>query len=209
MTLQSLESYFGPTQYALRNLFRDEQRRIVHMILQSTLEDVEGIYHQVYESNAPLLRFLKDLGIPRPGALGTAADFLLNVGLRRAFEAKDLDLELIQHFLDVAVLEGASLDQGTLEITVRKGLEQLTEQFLQRVGELPLLQKMDAAMDITMSLPFQINLRDVQNRYYEILQREYPKFRERAHTGDEEAGRWVSVFRSLGEKLSVRVTGDQ
>ena len=209
MTLQSLGSYFSSTQYALRNLFRDEQRRIVRMILQSTLEDVEGIYHQVYESNAPLLRFLKDLGIPRPTALGTAADFLLNVSLRRAFEEEDLDLGLIQHFLDVAVLEGASLDQGTLEITVRKGLEQLAEQVLHRIEEMSLLQKMDTALDITKSLPFRINLRDVQNRYYEILQREYPKFRERANTGDEEAGRWVSLFRSLGEKLSVRVDGDQ
>jgi alpha-amylase/alpha-mannosidase (GH57 family) len=209
MTLQSLENYFGSTQYSLRNLFRDEQRRIVHMILQSTLEDVEGIYHQIYESNAPLLRFLKDLGIPRPGALGTAADFLLNLSLRRAFEEENLDMGLIQHFLDVSVLEGASLDQGALEITIRKGLEKLAEQFLHRVEELPLLQKMDTALDITDSLPFRINLRDAQNRYYEILQREYPKFRDRADTGDEEAGRWVSLFTSLGAKLSVRVNGDQ
>ena len=209
MTLQSLENYFGSTQYSLRNLFRDEQRRILRMILQSTLEDIEGIYHQIYESNAPLLRFLKDLGIPRPGALGTAADFLLNLSLRRAFEEDDLDLGIIKHFLEVAILEGAALDPGTLEITIRKGLEQLAGRVLNRAEEQPLLQKMDTALEIIKSLPFLINLRKVQNRYYEILRGVYPNFRERADTGDEEARRWVSLFKSLGEKLSVRVDGER
>jgi hypothetical protein len=68
-----------------------------------------------------------------------------------------------------------------------------------------IVQKIDLGLGLIKSLPFEVNLRKVQNRYYEILQRVYHNLRERADKGDEEAGQWVSLFKSLGEKLSVRV----
>jgi hypothetical protein len=204
-TLQHLEGYFGASQYSLRNLFRDEQRRILHMILQPTLEDIEGIYRQVYENNAPLLRFFKDLGIPRPAGLSTAADFVFNVSLRSAFEQEELDLETVNDLFETAMLEGTSFDSSTLEMAIRKKIEELADQLLEKADQLPLLQKMDEALGLLESLPFQVNMRKVQSSFYEVLQRDYHHFRESAEGGDEEAGQWVSLFKSLGEKLSVRV----
>ena len=204
-TLQYLESHFGPAQYSLKNLFRDEQRRIVHMVLQPTLDDVEGMYRRIYESNAPLLRFLKDLGIPGPPGLSTAADLVFNVTLRRAFEHEDLDLETVNNLFDIAVLEGISFDPTTLEMTIRKKMEQLTDRLPETPDQLPLLQKIDAVLGLLEALPFEVNTRKVQNRYYGFLQEAYERIRMRAERGDEEAERWIGIFKSLGEKLSVRV----
>ena len=204
-TLQLLEKFFGPAAYSLRNLFRDEQRKIVNIILQATLADTEGIYRQVYENSAPLLRFLTDLGTSRPPALCMAADFVLNASLTRAFEEKPLDMNAVKTLLENAVLEGASLDSGPLEIAIRRRLEEMAEQILEKKNELAPLQEMDETLDLIRSLPFEINIRQAQNRYYAVLQEIYPQIRQRQAAGDKEAGEWVRRFQSLGQKLSVRV----
>lgn len=204
-TLQWLQDYFGESTCSLRNLFKDEQTEILDMILESTMEDIEAVYHQIYENNAPLLRFLKELGIPRPRALYAAADFVFDHALRRAFEKDELDPESIKKLLGDADLEGASFDATTLEMGVRKKLERLAAQFHESPGELPLLQKLEKATGLLEDLPFEVNIRTVQNKYYAILQQTYPGFQKMIDKGDDRAEAWIKVFSSLGEKLSVRV----
>ena len=59
-------------------------------------------------------------------------------------------------------------------------------------------------MGLIQTLPFEVNLRKVQNSFYTLLQQVYPGFQERAKK-EKKARAWVRVFRSLGEKLMVQV----
>jgi hypothetical protein len=79
-TIRLLDRYFEGMGYSLTSLFRDEQRRILDTILESTVADVEAIFGQLYETNAPLMRFLKDSGTPPPKALYAAAEVAVNPG---------------------------------------------------------------------------------------------------------------------------------
>ncbi len=63
--IRAFDGYFPGTSYSIRSLFRDEQRRIVNVILQSTLSDVEGSLASIYENQSSLLHFSV-----RPGCLG-------------------------------------------------------------------------------------------------------------------------------------------
>jgi alpha-amylase/alpha-mannosidase (GH57 family) len=201
-TLQFLEKHFGPSLYSLTNLFRDEQRKILNGILESTMVDVEGIYRQVYENNAPLLRFLQDIHFPPPRPLYTAAEHILNSSLRSAFEAEELDLQAIENFLSFAELEGVALDSATLEMAVRKRMERLAEAVEEQPAELHVMKELDGAADLLMRLPFEVNLRRVQNIYYTVLQKDYPEFKGK---GDEKSREWVARFKALGEKLWLRI----
>ena len=97
-TICSLDRHLGGMDYSLRSLFRDEQRRILNQISQASLSEAEATYRQLIENHTPLLRFLTDLrvpltvlSVPLPRALQTAAEFILNIDLRRAFEADPID----------------------------------------------------------------------------------------------------------------------
>lgn len=204
-TLKLLEKHFGPSRYSLTSLFRDELRKILGIILESTLTDAESIYRQVYETNAPLMRFIKDLGGPLPKALYTAAEFVLNASLKQAFQEEALDLEGIENLLDLIRLEEVSFDADTLEMAIRRRMERMAEEFLQSPAELPLLQRLDEVAALVKRLPFELNLRKIQNTYYNMLQDAYPGLRGRAEQGDERAQEWVHHFRNLGDKLSVYV----
>lgn len=54
--IRTLDKHFGMTAYTVRSLFRDEQRKVLSSILESTLAAVESSYRQIYETNYPLMR---------------------------------------------------------------------------------------------------------------------------------------------------------
>jgi len=203
--IRLFDKHFGDSTYSLRSLFRDEQRKVLGLLLKSTLEEAEAIYRQLYERNAPTIRFITDLGIPTPKVFYSAAEFVLNSGLRRAFEG-EIDVERIKALLEEAKLEGVTLDTDTLEYSLRKNIEQMASSFLANPADFLILEKLEAALDILPSLPFMVNLWKPQNYFYEILKSVYPAFQDKAKKGDKNARIWVNRFNSLGDKLYIRVT---
>ncbi len=204
-TLRLLDSHFGASTYGIKSLFRDEQRKILDIVLETTLADTEAIYRQVYESNAPLMRFLRDSGIPPPKALSSAAEMVLNASLRSAFENEEFSLELINTLLEEISLTGVTLDTDTLEFALRRSLERLAEQLSANPRDIGLLQNLEAGVNLIGSLPFQVNLWKVQNFCYGLLEEVYPDLRGRAEQGDESAREWTEHFTVLFDKLSIHV----
>ena len=204
--IRRMDRHFGDTTYALKSLFRDEKRKILELVLKSTLTDAESMYRKLYEHHSALMRFLQDSGVPPPKILYVAAEFVLNTGLRRAFEDGDFDQELIESLLKEAQTEGVTLDASTLEYALRQSLERMARQLLENPTDLSSLKKLEAAISLLKLLPFRVNLWTVQNISYDILQSNYPDLSKSAGKGNESAMEWVNHFVALCEKLSVRVT---
>ncbi len=200
-----LEKALGASNYSLRHLFRDEQRRILRIVLESNLSGAEGVYRQIYEANAPMLLFLKDLMVPAPRALAAAAEYVLNAELRQAFEDPVLDLGRLRQLLEAAVMHGVSMDGAMLAHIIEKRMEQAADTFTRSSANLGGLRQLDELAGLVRQFPFEVNLRRVQNIYYLALQDVYPEFRTKAKRGSKKAGEWTAVFRALGEKLGVRV----
>jgi hypothetical protein len=200
-----IEGYFGGSTYSLRSLFRDEQRKILDRIQEESLETVEEIYRQIYETNASFLRFLKDLEQRPPKALATAAEFILNLRLRRSLEDEHLDVDGIEKLLEEVESVGVPLEVTSLEIAIRRRIEAAAERFLDDPAQISLLEGLERAVDIATSLPFPVELRKVQDICYGILKTLLPRMEKEAQEGVEETGRWVEHFVSLSEKLSIKV----
>ncbi len=200
--IRLLDHHFQGATYSLKSLFRDEQRDILHQILEATLAETETRFRQIYETHVPLMRFLADLGTAPPKALHTAAEFVLNAGLRRAFRKETIDLELVRGLLDSAASEKVALDGPGLAFAIEKALERLMERAANEPGDVSALKMIESIVLLVQSLPFEVDLWRMQNLYDRMMKRFYPEFRSRA---DEEGRAWVATFVSLGELLSMRV----
>jgi len=204
--IRVLDREFCGSTYSLRSIFHDDQRKILKVILQSTLAEAEAVYRQVYETHAPMMRFLSDLSIPLPRAFSIAAEFALNSSLRTAFEdVKNLDFTRINTLIDEAHVQGVSLDGPTLGYALRRTIKQLSQQFVENPDNIELMKKFEAAAGVARSLPFEVNVWRAQNNYYHMLQKIYPKRVEMASRGDAVARAWVEHFLALGKNLSVNV----
>ena len=79
--IRMLDQYHGSVDYSLTSLFTDEQRRIVRLILNSTLWDIENCLTTIYQDRrVSLLHYLSQAGLPMPPALTFAAGFAVNAG---------------------------------------------------------------------------------------------------------------------------------
>ena len=204
-TLRVLDRNFGDSVYSLKSLFPDEQRRILKLMLKTTLEETEAAYRQLYEDHAPLLQFLKDTGSPPPKAFYVAAELVLNADLHRSFQDDNLDLNRIEYLLEEAQLEGVSLDSTFLEYSFRKALERLAKRLAADPGDLGMLQKLEATTTLVSRLPFQVDVWRVQNICYEMLQTIYGEYQARAEQGHEDARSWLRHFNTIAENLTLQV----
>jgi hypothetical protein len=203
--IRLLDKHFGTSTYSIKNLFRDEQRKVLDNILQSALSEIEAAYHNVYERYYPPMRFLSDAGNPVPKGFRFAADFILNSDLRRALGSETLDLEHIRGLLDEIETWDVELDTEGLSYQLQQTLEKMMDGFVAAPEDEDLLKELLAAVQMAGSAPFPVDLWKVQNLYHGMLQSTYPELKKKAQQGDESAGEWLKQFETLGEKLSMRV----
>jgi hypothetical protein len=83
-------------------------------------------------------------------------------------------------------------------------IERLARRFHAHPGELHHLQRLEAVVALARSLPFDVDLYQVQNLFYEMLQTTLPAARARAEQGNARAQAWVGCFTALGDRLKVR-----
>jgi alpha-amylase/alpha-mannosidase (GH57 family) len=199
-----LDARFHKLKYSIGSLFRDEQRRVLDMVLDSTLKSADATYRGLYEQYAPLMRFLGHLGIPAPPAIHMAGEHVLNSSLRAAFEEDDLDLELIHALLDEAREVKVTLDEIGLGFAISKTLEHATRTLASRPGDLATAQGLRDAAATVKALPFVVDLWAAQTVFATRLLATYAEYSERA-SEDEHAARWSEMLRSLGAALNIRV----
>jgi alpha-amylase/alpha-mannosidase (GH57 family) len=203
--IRLLDRDFSQHGFNLRSLFRDEQRKILGQILDSTFAEAEAHYRQIYERYVTLMRFLADLGAPLPKSFLTAAEFALNLSIRQALEAEDLDLARIQSLLAEAKGLKVPLEGISLGYALKGTIERMVQDFKDQPQDLSRLEKLEKITGLARSLPFDVDFWNVQNIFYGMAQADYRAFRERAEKGEEAARNWIFHFSALGENLSCRV----
>jgi len=203
--LKMTDKELGPTTYSLKSLFRDAQRSILRQILNTSLAEAEGVYRQIYEQHAPLIHFLRDLGAPLPRAIRTAAEFALNSRLRHEFGEEEMDLERVRNLLAEARTADIVLDSTTLEFSLGRSIEQLFEQFCKHPRDQVLLERLEAIVALARSLPFEVAMWTAQNIWCQMRRTAFDEFARRREQGEPDARAWIEHFKSLGEKLAVRV----
>jgi hypothetical protein len=206
--IRQLDRYFIHVPYSLKSLFRDDQRRVLDLILGSKLGEVEGEFREVFEQHAPLMRFLRSLGNPLPKPFAAAAELVLSLDLKRSLENPAADLDEIHSLLAQRETLGVDLDTKGLSYTLTQALEILAIR-LEASPESPdLLRRMAATVGLARKPPFKVDLWRAQNACYELRQRVYPGQREQAKAdplSNAAAAEWVELFRELSGRLGVRV----
>ncbi|HEY3627898.1 MAG TPA: DUF3536 domain-containing protein [Terracidiphilus sp.] len=198
--IRLLDSYYGHVDYSLTSLFTDEQRRIVQLILNSTLRDIEKSMTTIYEDHASLLHFLSQAGLPKPAALTLAAGFAINAGLRRALEADPIDEAALRSYLALAKADNVPLEAATLSYIADQRMKRAMIELLMSSGSMEMLDRAVTLARIFAGLPFELNLWQAQNIWYEILRTSSYAL---TSLGPEDRPAWDKAFKELAVCLSI------
>jgi hypothetical protein len=85
---------------------------------------------------------------------------------------------------------------------LKKRLADMTADAVNNPEDLAKLERLDAMVNLVQLLPFGVDLWDIQNGYYRMLQESFPTLSARA---DDFSKLWTSEFIELGKKLNVAV----
>ncbi len=194
-----LRGHFGRHVYTLDSLFGDERRRIVETLLSSTLAEAEASHVRVAKKHGPTIRFLVELGVPIPPALSAASEIVANANLRRAFTEEPLDPDRISLLLDEAAGSGVQLDTPELSFLLEHAIHESAQAFFSGERNLEELQRLDRSVALARRVPFEVELWKIQNLYLRA-RRDLDLVRG---ASDD----WMTAFRSLGARLSIRTPG--
>ena len=201
--IRLIDRYYGHVDYSLTSLFSDEQRRIVQLILNSTLWDIESSLTNIYEDHASLLHYLSQAGLPKPPALTLAAEFAINAGLRRALEGDPIDPAQLRSFLQLAKADKVPLDTTTLSYIADQRMKRAMVELQMSAGSLEMLDRAVTLARTLVELPFELNLWQAQNVWYEILRTSSYGLTSQI---SEDRPQWDKDFNELGKCLSIETT---
>lgn len=203
--IRLMDTHFGMHSYSLINLFKDQQRSILNFLISKTLQEFEDTYRRMYENNKILMGFLQEIGMPVKKAFYSAAEFILNSDIKRAFEGEIIDIEKIQGLIFEMKKWHVPIDSVEIEFIVRGRLEKLIED-LYSSSDINLLLEIQKMLELIKSLPLEVNYWKTQNIYYKIAKDLYGQFLLKSRQGDENAKRWIASFKYIGEMLFFNVS---
>ncbi len=200
--IRVLDESFAEPLLSIRALFRDEQRRILNVLCDATLSEAESAFRQLHERYDPLMRFHAALGVPLPKVLRTAAEFDVNMQIRRMAATDELPLGDLEARLRESRDEGVALDETAL-MALTLAVQRAAGDFSRDSGNLELLERWESLVAIVREADINVDLRQPQNDYYRLMKSVRPERALLAGNGSSSANRWLQHFDALGERLSI------
>jgi hypothetical protein len=199
--LRLLEEDYGRAVRSLRTLWPEERRRALELVSERALESTSEAARLLYERRAPLLRALTEAGLPVPALWEAAAGFVLERSLDDLLASPSPDADGVRSLMERSARGGVRLDDTRVRIGARASLEEAADRFARDPVAEGRLRVLSDTLEAVRALPFEVGLRHVQDRWWEV--------RERLDAGvaaAPDAG-WRETFMRLGTLLKFSVDG--
>jgi alpha-amylase/alpha-mannosidase (GH57 family) len=171
-TIRVFDRYFGTSTYSLKDLFKDEQKRVVDVIMSETMMETEERFNRLYRTNYPIACYLSDLHFPLPKVVEHVAEFVQNRGVRRTLRSKGrVRTDEVRAYLEEAHRWNVPLDTHGLAHELEEVIEEKMLEFEdadQSKGQS--IERLEELLDLVTlgeEPPFKmVNLGPVQNWFF-------------------------------------------
>jgi alpha-amylase/alpha-mannosidase (GH57 family) len=203
MRLMSIS--FGGNNYSLWHLFKDQQRRILHELLQTTWQEIEASLRHIYEHNYTIMKIMRGMNMPLPKALSAPAEFILNQDLCRVLQNEKSNVAELKKLADEAARLSLQLDDAMLRYEASRRINDLMSRLKNSPEDIGLLELVEATIQISRTVIADLDLQNAQNVLFAISGELYPQMSNKANSGDKNAKKWVDGFRNLAQYLGIKV----
>ena len=193
-----MQEYFGPDKYTIWHLFKDEKREVLNLIMEENLEQLEGAFRRIVNSDYQLLNALRHDEIPIPVGYQKTIDLVLNRDLQKALRKNHPDLNDLERLAGEIRKWNAGLDDAPgLNHSASEMILYLVHRLTKRSASVAVLQELNRLFPILRQLGLSPDISRAQNIYFSIAtEGEY-----REQKGEE----WALEFGRLGKNLQVKL----
>lgn len=192
---------------SLDAIFRDAQRHIVLRLLQTTIQEALGVQRALYARYSPLLRRLAPMQSPLPRSLLIAGELVLAADLIQAANIIPPNVQLMQKWLDQAKEQHLQIDRNAIAFALGRSVEKLAEKLTEQPRHPQCLEDLEHVVEFAERSGFVLNLWRTQNLFYGLTRTVYIDVLSQIQMGDANARILQTAYRSLAERLRVRLPG--
>jgi len=209
--IRGLDEYFGKEYFTLKNLFIEERRKIINILIEDRLEEFGSTYKNLYdEARGPIMQ-LSELGLQIPEEFKIAAEYALSSSFNSFIkDAEDIESHyLIQAAVDIskeAHRIGIQLDTKPTRNIYSKYITDKV-QALSNSNKVKEFESLIEVLNMLDKLDLKLDYSDAQNIYFNNIYSKIPKLIEELKTTTNiiAAKKFILAVLNLGEKLNFTV----
>ncbi len=200
-TILLLPKYFENT-YSLKDVFRDEQIRIVNSIFQEALENATKLYEIIYRDNSALLHFLNEINIPSPKPFEVAAEIAINDQIKKLLLSPEINTEAFHGIVEESKRFDITLDLNQIAYEASKKIVKELHNVSVNPPDIRQIEKIEDFLVALKELPLTLELWQIQNIAFNITENKYKTLSDKQ---DDFSKSWVLAYRKLCNLIGIRL----
>jgi len=198
-----MDHYFGTHKYSFWHLFKDEQRAIMELVMDTTLKNTEGLIQKMYEDNFHLLQVFKEINIKYPQQIKLPVDLAINTKLANLLRAGDTDISEMTYVLEAANRISADLDLISLNYLTDERLGTMLFDLRDNPRDKNLRKSILLLLQLIETCNISPEYWEAQNLAFDIKSKYYDSIKSKAEAKDEEAADWIRDFNLIIKQLNI------
>lgn len=208
--IRALDEKFGKEYFTLKDIFIEERKKILQILLKDKLAKFATTYKDMYEQGKGSIYHMQNLGLEIPNEFKISADYALSQRYNDLLSHTDgfVETNVIQQIADInfeAKKMNISIDKTPSNKSFSKkiltNLNRLTKSF-----ELQQAEAIVEMFDIISKLELQIDISEAQNIYYNKIYHRIGNILENTtEIPKEKDMRFVNALLEIGLKLNINV----
>jgi len=209
--IRGLDEYFGKEYFTLKDLFIEERRKIINVLIQDKLEKFASTYRNLYdEAKGPMLQ-LKELALQVPEEFKIAAEYALNCSLNDLIrDTEDIgDFQVLEEALHInkeAKKLGIQLENPTVRNAYSKYICEKVKK-LSGNGKVAEYESLLKSIDLIKKLDLTLELNEAQDVYFSTVYQKIPFMIRALDTAKDinEDKKYILSVLALGDKLNFNI----
>ncbi len=202
--IRLMEARSNGNAFTLWQLFKDEQRRIIDILLQTTQQEIEASFRHIYERNYAFMKMMRSMHTPILKAFSLPAEFVLNRDICRLISKEPVDVMKLENVIAQIKDLSLGIDESTVCFEARGRINQMIERFSDSPDDADLLENIEKTVAILRGALSELRLQTAENVIFGLSRDKYPDMKVRQEK-EQEADRWVKSFERLAGLLYVRL----
>lgn len=201
-----MQEHFSEQKFTLDNLFRDDQKEVLDLIVEKGLEEAHSYYKDVYNDNYNLMNILQKNNLPIPQMLKQNLEIVLNNEIIKYLKSDSINPEALENVTEDAKKWEINLNKTEIEFAASHKLKILMQKVEEDLSENSYLIAMNSIFRQLALIEIEPDLWQIQNQYFNIGKENIGDKEFAAEVGNEEDVEWLKEFNELGNFIKVKVS---
>lgn len=206
--IRNIDEYFGKEYFTLKDIFIEERRKILEIMLKGKMSKFAQAYQEIYEEGKSSIYHMQSLGLSIPDEFKISAGYTLSKQFNDLITHSSgfLDHDIIQQAMDI------NFESKKIGIDIDKSasnhlFSQKISQNISRLAQTLEIQQSEAVLEIFENiekLELHVDIGEAQNIYFNKIYHEMGDIIENiSKTRQAIDKKFVTMLLEIGQKLNI------